>query len=746
MSDGSSPAPRTFSLRAFLLLLVVGTLLPAVVIAAFLARRVAADNREAVERRLLEAARAQAAIVDAELGGTIRALQGIAESDRLTVDDLHGFYVQAAELLGTQPSWNAVSLAAPDGHQILNTERPFGSELPFGTDRDSVSRAARLRLPAIGNLRVGGVSGQLGFAVRVPVVRDDRVRYIVSAWITSRSFASVLRRHEIPDDWTRGVLDAAGVVVARSRDADRFVGRQGAADFLRQSGVDDAGVFRGTSLDHIPVYSAFSRAPMSRWTAGVSVPAAAIDAPFRQSVIALSAVALLLLALGGAGAFAIARQLSHDISRSAEEAEAIARGGGSSVPASRVTEIQRLLDALGRSAALLETRQRERDEQVARADAARDEAQAADRAKDQFLAMLGHELRNPLAPALTALELIKLKGAAESTREREVVERQIRHMARLVDDLLDVSRLRRGAIELRRERLDVNDAIGRAVEMTAPLFTERRHTLEVAVEPGLMVDGDRVRLAQVVSNLLANAAKYTEPGGHVTLRAYGSVGDVTIECHDSGIGLSPEFVPRVFDLFVQGERGLDRREGGLGLGLAVARALVELHGGRIEATSDGPQRGSTFTVWLPAVPPAPGGATVSGSVRPEGVAGEPRAGRVLVVDDNADGLEMLVAALRHAGVDAAGASSPSEALATAARERPQAAILDIGLPEMNGFELARALRAQAGETPLRLVALTGYGQPHDMAAARAAGFDAFFVKPVDVTVLIAALTPEAMTP
>ena len=203
---------------------------------------------------------------------------------------------------------------------------------------------------------------------------------------------------------------------------------------------------------------------------------------------------------------------------------------------------------------------------------------------------------------------------------------------------------------------------------------------------------------------------------------------------------------RVFDLFVQGERGLDRREGGLGLGLAVARTLVELHGGRIEAASDGPQRGSTFTVRLPAVPAASGVTPASGSARRDGAAREPRVGRVLVVDDNADGLEMLVAALRHAGVDAVGASLPVEALAIAARERPQAAILDVGLPQMNGFELARVLRERTDGAPLRLVALTGYGQPHDLAAARAAGFDAFFVKPVDVTVLIAALTPEVMAP
>src|SRR4029079_11349135 len=211
-----------------------------------------------------------------------------------------------------------------------------------------------------------------------------------------------------------------------------------------------------------------------------------------------------------------------------------------------------------------------REERGAGAAAAREEAEAADRAKDQFLAMLGHELRNPLAPALTALQLMKMRGG-DTTRERDVMERQIRHMARLVDDLLDVSRLRRGAIELRPERFEVSEAAARAAEMSAPLFAERRHQLQIDVPGGLVIAADKIRLSQVLANLLSNAAKYTEPGGRISLRAYRDGGEVAIEGRDNGIGISPELLPRMFDLFVQGPRGADRRQGGLGLGLAVAR-------------------------------------------------------------------------------------------------------------------------------------------------------------------------------
>jgi signal transduction histidine kinase/ActR/RegA family two-component response regulator len=731
--------PGTFSVRAYLLVLVIGTTLPAVVVAAFLVRRVVADNRQAVERRLLEAARAEAAIVDAELSGTIRALQGLAQSDRLTNGEIAAFYMQAQRLLATQPAWSAVSLATLDGQQIAYTARPFGDPLPMVVDRDSFHRAIRKKSPAIGNLRVGQITHQFGFVVRVPAVRDDRVVYVLSAWITSHSFASVLRRQAfLPDEWVRGVVDAGAVLVARSRDADRFVGQKGTAGFRQRYELADEGVYRDVSLDGAAVYSAFSRAPVSRWVAAVAAPASSVDAGFRHSMIALAVDAVLLIGLGGGGTYLISRRISRDLSASAAEAEAIARGLRASRPRSRVTELQRLLDALARSAALLETRQRERDEQVARADAARAEAEAADRAKDDFLAMVGHELRNPLAPALTGLHLMKLRGAADSTRERDIVERQIRHMARLVDDLLDVSRLRRGAIELRREHFEVADAVATAVEMTAPLFAEKHHHLDVDVAAGLVIEGDRIRIAQVLSNLLSNAARYTGLRGHVVLRGRKDHGLAVLECLDNGIGMPPELLPRVFDLFVQGQRTTDRPEGGLGLGLAVARTLVELHGGTIEAQSAGPNQGSTFTVRLPLADPSTASTTIAQDVAAPAKPAE-RFVQVLIVDDNRDALDLLVLALTEAGYVAVGASTSCEALEVAARVHPDVAVLDIGLPDVDGLALARALRSGARRAPMRLIALTGYGRDQDRAAARAAGFDAFFVKPVEIPALLEAL-------
>ena len=423
---------RTFSLRTHLLFLVIATALPVMLVGAVLVSRVIRDNRVEAERRLLEAARAGAAVVDAELQGTIRALQGLAESDRLVAAQLVEFRGQAERVMATQPTWAAVSLTGLDRRQIVNTRRPMGDPLPEITDFDSFDRAVQTRAPAIGTLHVGKITQERGFLVRVPVLHDGRVLYVLSAWITSQGFSSVLRRQaRFPDEWVRGVVDTSGVVVARSRDPERYVGEKGTAAFLARYDETPEGVYRDTALDGTQVYGAYSHAPASRWIAGVAVPAPVVDAAFLQSMIALAAMTLLLLSIGGGGTYLLSRQISRDISKAAEDADAISLGLAPSPVSSDITELRRLQDGLVRSHALIETRQRERDEQVARADSARAEAEAADRAKDEFLALLGHELRNPLAPALTAVHLMKQRG--QDGREREVIERQIQHMEARVE-------------------------------------------------------------------------------------------------------------------------------------------------------------------------------------------------------------------------------------------------------------------------------------------------------------------------
>ena len=280
-------------------------------------------------------------------------------------------------------------------------------------------------------------------------------------------------------------------------------------------------------------------------------------------------------------------------------------------------------------------------------------AESANRAKDEFLAMLGHELRNPLSPILTALQLMKLRGEPGSERERTVIERQVTHLTRLVDDLLDVSRIARGKVELKTEVVEMAEVIAKAIEMASPLLEQRTHTLTVDVQRrGLRVHGDVTRLSQVIANLLNNAAKYTPTAGTISVRARNEDGEVVVSIRDTGIGIAPEVLPMIFDLFVQERQALDRAQGGLGIGLTIVRSLVERHGGSVSVRSDGPGKGSEFTVRLPAVGRASDGVV---DVGPEAqavpVAPSPGAIRILVVDDNEDGAEMLAAALMGKGYD-----------------------------------------------------------------------------------------------
>ncbi len=376
---------------------------------------------------------------------------------------------------------------------------------------------------------------------------------------------------------------------------------------------------------------------------------------------------------------------------------------------------------------------------------ARAEAEVANRSKDEFLAMLGHELRNPLAPIVTALQLMQLRGDETLYKERTIIERQVRHLVRLVDDLLDVSRITRGKVELKRERIEISGIVAKAIEMASPLIEQRRHSLKVDVpRGGLAVEVDAVRMAQVVANLLNNAAKYTEPHGTITLQAAkdGTEGQsVVLRVRDTGIGLSPEMLPRVFDLFVQERQAIDRAQGGLGLGLAIVRTLVELHGGTVEARSEGYGKGSEFTVRLIAAragdQPAPAGAPWADRE----VAARPGALRVLVVDDNLDAAELLVESVRMMGHIPRMAHDGPAGLRIGAEFLPDVALLDIGLPVMDGYELARHLRALPGLESVRLIAVTGYSQEADRRQSAAAGFEGHLVKPIQLEQLQAVLAP-----
>jgi len=354
--------------------------------------------------------------------------------------------------------------------------------------------------------------------------------------------------------------------------------------------------------------------------------------------------------------------------------------------------------------------------------------------KDEFLAMLAHELRNPLAAITTAVQLSTMSGVQDQINwSMEVINRQVKHLTRLIDDLLDVSRITRGKVELRKEKIDAYPVINGALEAIRPLIKQRNHELIVSLQAGLRLDADPTRLEQILVNLLANAAKYTESGGTIWFTAGHEGNDIVIKVRDTGIGIPPEKLPQMFELFAQGDRSLARSEGGLGIGLTLVRSLAEMHGGSVTATSEGPGKGSEFMVRLPAV-------AARAEEIPRLPAKTPQANahraRILIVDDNVDMVRGLVRLLELLGHDVQTAYDGPTAVEAARVHRPEFVLLDLGLPGMDGYQVATRLRQEQGSQDAVIIAVTGYGQEDDRCRSREAGFDHHLVKPIDHNVLV----------
>jgi signal transduction histidine kinase len=362
----------------------------------------------------------------------------------------------------------------------------------------------------------------------------------------------------------------------------------------------------------------------------------------------------------------------------------------------------------------------------------------ADRRKDEFLATLGHELRNPLAPILNSLEILKLSGAFEDARTAPacaVMERQVHHLNRLVDDLLEVSRITRGVIEVKKEPLDLTAIVRAAIETSRPVLDNLRHETRVEFEPNQMcIAGDPVRLTQVFSNLLNNAAKYTNHGGVIRVTTRREDGEAVISVKDNGIGIAPNLLSQVFDMFMQVDRSTRRSQGGLGIGLTLVRSLITMHGGSVEARSDGPGLGSEFIVRLPLVTEAALPVETSRRIQPL------PSRRILIVDDSRDGGESLAMLLRVLGAEVALAHSGRAALECVDTFQPDVVLLDIGMPGMDGYEVARRIRANPKHRNISLIALTGWGQDEDRQRSTAAGFNHHLVKPADIDQLRQLLT------
>ena len=720
MRDG-----RRLPIRVLLARLVVLGLLPVALLSAWAVINTIGSQREATERSVLELSRALASAVDSELEATRQTLAAMGRSDSLLSGNVRAFYDEARNEVAAHPEWSAVVLTDARGGLLFKTILPFGSTDSRIIDPASLDHAIRTGVPTVGRLLAGRKAP--AFPVRVPVFIHGQLAYVVTAAVLPDRIVQVLRRQRAPQGWVIAVFDGARVRVARSKDQSSTVGGDAMpelAQLFKQAGDDGVGVTR--TVEGEEVFTGFTRLSPDEWIVAVGAPTADMKRMLIRSVewyvagILGSLIACFFLAQR------ISRRIGDGVARIRHEAVQLSEGAPVDVVRSDIVELDDMALALGAASQRLGENARSARDALAAAD-------SAAMAKDEFLAVLGHELRNPLAPMLTALHLIDMKAADVAVRERQIMRRQLDHMRRLVDDLLDVSRITRGKFEIRREPVAMRSVVERSVETVEPAAKGRGLPIEVDM-PALpvWVLGDETRLVQAVSNVLSNALRYGGDG-RIRLVLEAAEGRTRVRVTDEGVGMGAETLARVFDPFFQAPQSSARKVGGLGLGLAIVRSIVNLHGGDVVAGSAGPGRGSWFLIDLPAIA-APG--DVAPIERPHA---QRRTGKVVVVDDNVDALEMIAEALRTAGHQVEALSNPHEALKRIPLIAPDVAILDLGMPGMDGFELAAALRRADAGWNGRLVALTGYGQEADKLRSSAAGFTLHLTKPVDMAALLAAI-------
>lgn len=749
---------RSLSLRWYLVLLVAGTLLPVVLFAVLVVHRLSNQEQAATERRILLAARNLSEMIDRELSSTTRTLQALASSEPLNQGNLRAFHSEAARVAQTQTSWITVILLSPEGQQVVNTIQPFGGRLPSAVEPASLWQVIQTRQPTVGNLTPAKLKPNLlGVPVRIPILRNNRVQYVLTAVINQKAIAKVVsQQNSVDGEWTRTIVDGQGVVVARTRNPERFVGQRGTPSFLKQIRSAPQGIYRDTTLEGKRVYVAFSQIGDSSWAAAVTVPIDVVQSPTQKAMGLVVGSGLALLLLSGIGAFILSRRISRSITSAAVAAEALARGEYPQVRPLLIREVVLLGQSLELAANLLSQREQERTENLLRAEAAREEAEAANRIKDEFLAVLSHELRTPLNPILGWSNLLRhgKLDAAKTAFALETIERNAKLQTQLIEDLLDVARIMQGKLSLMMAPVNLASTLAATIETVRLAAEAKQIHIQTRLAPVAgKVLGDAARLQQILWNLLSNAVKFTAVGGWVEVRleqveqrGAGAQGAdsvsppalpsryAQIQVVDSGKGISPDFLPHVFEYFRQEDGKTTRKFGGLGLGLAIVRHLVELHGGTVHAESLGEGQGATFTVQLPLLQAEGQGvddrsADASLALHPSPLMGL----QVLLVDDDGDTRDFISFLLEQNGAIITAIASASTALQILDQAKFDLLISDIGMPGMDGYELIQHIRDRPAERggQIAAIALTAYAGEYNQQQALRAGFQRHVAKPVD---------------
>jgi signal transduction histidine kinase/ActR/RegA family two-component response regulator len=738
MPAGNKTGPQPLRYRLFLL--AASGLVPLAIAAVVAIAYLVSEREKQAERSALELSRALATAVDAELQSTIGVLKSLSEADQLKSGRLADFQ-RLAQRVAQQQGWRRIILADAKGDTVMNSGVPLDAPAPPPVDPESMAQLIQRLEPVVGRV-AAGPRQDVAFAVRVPVMRDGRLVNVLTGVMSTDQVLNVLKRQKVPDGYIASVLDETGNRVARSRTTQARPTESMMA-LIRLGQPEGTGTTRTVEGDES--HTGYTRLQTSRWVVAVGISKAGTSKALGPLLATVGFGVLASLALSAYMAWYFAGRVSQPIDTLKGAAGALGRGDRVELPALGIAELDQVGAALTQASAERDAAQARRREDeserellLARVTDALRLAEEAGRSKDEFLAMLGHELRNPLAPMSNALHLMALKGEENTRAERDIVKRQLDHMVRLVDDLLDVSRITSKRLALHLQPVRLAALVDDVAQSLKPLAEHR--TLTVHIEPQAAngwIRGDEVRLVQVLNNVLGNALKFTGSGGRIELSLLASADEIEIKVRDDGLGMQPAELQRAFDPFFQAPQDSHRPRGGLGLGLAIVRSLVEMHGGTVSAASDGPGQGCTIDIRLPRI-----AAPVSDE-RPPASPSAPSAGKVLVVDDNRDAADTTAELLLLRGYEVRVAYSPYEALKLAKEMLPDIVVLDIGLPVMNGYELARALRRPPYNFSGRLLALTGFGQDTDVARALQAGFDAHMTKPVEPLVLLELITRRA---
>ena len=721
-------------LRSHMMLLAAGAMAPLLAVALVSGLILLKHERESVERDAVGRVRAAMTAVDEALRGAINSLDVLATSIHLKDGNTRAFHEESIRVLAGQPDWLSIGLSSTQKLQLSDAMLPFGEPIALVAAEGAQDLALQSGKPAVSDVVVDRTSGSPTVVISYPVVQDGSVRYLLTVPLRLEPFSNLLRAQQLPSDWVIALVDRTQRFIARL--PVRPPGDLASASFREAIAKAPQGFFRGVTTEGLQSFTPYVTSPVSGWVLGVAMPASLVNAGVSQLAVTLLTGLAAATLVAWVLALWMTARLAAPITAMAAASEALQRGDPVALPDTdesirEVAQLQNALRAAARAAV-------ERESLLEREKAA---LRSADRSKDEFLAMLSHELRNPLGALTTAAHVLQKAPPAEamSARARGVVARQTAHMAKLINDLLDVSRIQMGKLDLRLARMNLGEVVSAIVDDWRNAGRLAQHQL-VLQATAVWVDADRERIEQVLSNLLDNALKFTPAGRSVAVHVGQSGTEAVLTVHDQGSGISAADLARMFGLFNQGEQGLDRAKGGMGIGLALVKRLVEMHGGTVTAASAGAGQGALFTVRLPATS-AP--QALPADVVPSTTAIAAR--RILVVDDNDDVRQMMVSALTLAGHDVVEADSGSSALTAALTTPPDIALIDIGLPDIDGYQVANRLRSDAAGKHIVLIAVTGYGLPADEQRAAESGFIAHLSKPLDLEDLesvLASLPPS----